>query len=86
MLIFSTSNWIDLGAAIATMFGVGVALYTNHQSLKTSQKLTLLQDRSRLFLEAEEFRQAIEDEEDFHGCHGIYRDSDCSSIETPNGF
>lgn len=64
MLIFSTSNWIDLGAAIATMFGVGVAPYTNHQSLKTSQKLTFLQDRSRLFLEAEEFRQAIEDEED----------------------
>lgn len=43
MLILSTSNWIDLGATIATMLGVGIALYTIHQSLKTSQKLTLLQ-------------------------------------------
>ncbi|TJY19356.1 hypothetical protein FCF24_12955 [Lacticaseibacillus paracasei] len=64
MLNLSISNWIDLGAAIATIFGVGAAFYTNHQSLKKSQKLTLLQDRTRLFLEAEEFRQAIEDKED----------------------
>lgn len=64
MFNLSISNWIDLGAAIATTLGVFVALHNNNQSLKRSQKLKLLQDRSRLFLEAEEFRQAIEDQKD----------------------